>query len=267
MRVAMGIEYDGSAFFGWQIQDGAVITVQDELEAALSKIANEPIAKCQVAGRTDTGVHAIEQVIHFDTGVERSMRSWVLGSNRYLTRQNISVLWAHPVNNDFHARFSAQRRRYRYVILSRPIRPTFLKHAVSWCSKPLNLARMQEAARFLVGEHDFNSFRTVKCQAKSPVKNVYFLNVSQQGEYFYIDIEANSFLHHMVRNIAGVLMAIGSGEAEPEWIEQVLVAKDRTKAAKTAPSGGLYLSHVSYDKHFNLPQLNQHKLMQVPSSF
>jgi len=259
MRIALGIEYDGSAFSGWQIQDGDQTTVQGELEAALSKVANETIRQCQVAGRTDTGVHAIEQVIHFDTCVVRSMRSWVFGCNRYLSRQNISVLWAYEVAEDFHARFSAQRRRYRYIIFSRPIRPTFLKHTVSWERRTLDLSRMQQAARVLVGEHDFDSFRTVKCQAKSAVKTVYYLNVSQEGErgeYFYIDIEANSFLHHMVRNIAGVLMAIGSGEAEPEWIEEVLAARNRTKAGKTAPSGGLYLTHVTYDKQFNLPQIN-----------
>jgi len=261
MRIALGIEYDGSAFSGWQIQDGDQLTVQKDLETALSKIANEDIRQCQVAGRTDAGVHATEQVIHFDTRVVRSMRSWVLGCNRYLSKQNISVLWAHEVAEDFHARFSAQRRRYRYIIFSRPVRPTFLKHSVSWERRTLDLYRMQQAAKTLVGEHDFNSFRTVKCQAKSAVKTIYYLNISQRGEYFYIDIEANSFLHHMVRNIAGVLMAIGSGEAEPEWIEEVLAARDRTKAGKTAPSGGLYLSHVTYDKKFNLPQINSQTIV------
>ncbi|MCU7799763.1 MAG: tRNA pseudouridine(38-40) synthase TruA [gamma proteobacterium symbiont of Lucinoma myriamae] len=256
MRIALGIEYDGFAFSGWQIQDGNMPTVQEKLEIALSKIANETISKCQVAGRTDTGVHATEQVIHFETNAERSMRSWVLGANRYLTDQTISVLWAHSVDDNFHARFSAQRRQYRYVILSRTIRPTFLNHRVSWDPRALNLSRMQEAAKYLVGEHDFNSYRTVKCQAKSSVKTVFFLNVSQHGEYFYIDIQANSFLHHMVRNIAGVLMAIGSGEAEPEWALDVLEARDRTKGGKTAPSGGLYLTNVTYDEKFELPQIN-----------
>lgn len=256
MRIALGIEYDGSAFSGWQIQDGDLVTVQATLETALGKIANEKIEKCQVAGRTDTGVHATEQVIHFNTTAERSMRSWVLGVNRYLTDQTISVLWAHPVNNEFHARFSAQRRRYRYVILSRQIRPSFLHRQVSWDARSLTLSRMQKAAQYLIGKHDFNSYRTVKCQAKSSVKTVYCLDVSQHGEYFYIDIEANSFLHHMVRNIAGVLISIGSGEEEPEWAKQVLDERDRTKGGKTAPSGGLYLTHITYDKKFNLPQIN-----------
>ncbi len=256
MRIVLGIEYDGSAFSGWQIQEGDLPTVQGTLELALSKIANEKIDKCQVAGRTDTGVHATEQILHFNTTVRRSMRSWVLGVNRYLIDKTISVLWAHAVNDDFHARFSAQRRRYRYVILSRQIRPSFLHNQVAWDSRALNLSRMQEAALYLTGEHDFNSYRTVKCQAKSSIKTVYSLNISQRGEYFYIDIEANSFLHHMVRNIAGVLMTIGSGEQEPEWAKQVLEKQDRTAAGKTAASGGLYLTHISYDKHFNLPQIN-----------
>jgi len=256
MRIALGIEYNGSAFSGWQIQAGPEATVQGTLEVALSKIANEKIEKCQVAGRTDAGVHATEQVIHFDTNAERKMRSWLLGSNRYLTDKTLSVLWAHPVNEDFHARFSAQRRRYRYVIFSRPIRPSFLNGLVSWDSRQLSLSRMQKAAEYLVGEHDFDSYRTVKCQAKSPVKTVYFLNISQRGEFYYIDIEANSFLHHMVRNIAGVLLDIGAGEAEPRWAQEILNAKDRTKGGVTGPAGGLYLTNVSYDEKFNLPQIN-----------
>ena len=261
MRIALGIEYDGAAFSGWQIQDGDVLTVQGTLEYALSQIANEKIDQCQVAGRTDAGVHATEQVIHFNTNAERSVRSWVLGSNRYLIDHTVSVLWAHPVSEEFHARFSAQRRRYRYVILSRPIRPSFLRDRVSWDPRPLSLKRMQQAAQFFVGEHNFDSYRTVKCQAKSPVKTVYYLNVSQHGEYYYIDIEANSFLHHMVRNIAGVLMTIGAGEAEPQWAQEVLDAKDRTKGGVTAPSGGLYLTGVTYDKSFNLPQINSNTII------
>ncbi len=256
MRIALGIEYDGHAFSGWQIQQGEQPTVQAELEKSLSKLANESISQCQVAGRTDTGVHATEQVIHFDTGVQRTMRQWVFGANRYLQNKTVSVLWAQAVSDEFHARFSAQRRRYRYIIFSRNIRPTFLNTRVSWDSRPLELSRMQEAARFLVGEHDFNAFRTVHCQAKSSIKQVYFLNISQYGEYYYIDIEANSFLHHMVRNIAGVLLSIGAGEMDVSWAKQVLDSKDRCKGGKTAASGGLYLTHVSYDEKFNLPQID-----------
>ncbi|MCU7834810.1 MAG: tRNA pseudouridine(38-40) synthase TruA [gamma proteobacterium symbiont of Taylorina sp.] len=253
MRIALGIEYDGSAFSGWQIQAGSTHTVQETLEKAISKIADEKITQTQVAGRTDTGVHATEQVIHFDTNAERSSRSWMLGCNRYVIDQTISVLWAHAVTNEFHARFSAQRRRYRYIILARSVRPTFLSSQVAWYRGSLDLQRMQRAAGYFIGEHNFDSYRTVHCQAKSPVKTVYFLNVSQRGEYFFIDIEANSFLHHMVRNIAGVLLKIGSGEAEPEWAQEVLDARDRTKGGKTAPSEGLYLTNVTYDKKFNLP--------------
>jgi len=256
MRIALGIEYDGSAFCGWQIQDGSVQTVQKTLEKAISKIADEKISQTQVAGRTDTGVHATEQVIHFDTTAERSPRSWIMGCNRYLTDQTISVLWAHSVGNEFHARFSAQRRRYRYIILSRPVRPTFLFNQVAWYRGSLDLKSMQKAAAYFVGEHNFDSYRTVHCQAKSPVKTIYFLNISQRGEYFFIDIEANSFLHHMVRNIAGVLLKIGSGEAEPEWALEVLQAQDRSKAGKTAPAEGLYLTQVTYDKKFNLPMID-----------
>ncbi len=261
MRVALGIEYDGSAFSGWQIQKGNVATVQKKLEIALSKIANETIEKIQVAGRTDTGVHATGQVIHFDTNAKRSMSSWVLGANRYLCEQNVSVLWARDMSDDFHARFSAQRREYRYIIFSRDIRPTFIKHCVSWDPRTLDLSRMQEAAQYLVGEHDFDSYRTVNCQAKSPVKTVFFLNISQNGNYFYIDIQANSFLHHMVRNIAGVLMTIGAGEAEPKWALDVLQARDRKVAGKTAPPGGLYLTNVTYDDKFNLPKNNSELIL------
>lgn len=261
MRIAMGIEYDGSAFCGWQIQDGDYATVQGKLEKALSQIANEPITQTQVAGRTDTGVHATEQVIHFDTHASRAMRSWVLGTNRYIPDKTISILWAHAVGDDFHARFSAQRRQYRYIILSRDIRPSFLNNYVSWDPRKLELSRMQAAARYLVGEHDFNAYRTVKCQAKSAVKTVHFINVSQKGEYYYIDIQANAFLHHMVRNIAGVLMTIGTGEAEPEWALEVLQSKDRRKAGVTAPPGGLYLTSVSYDQRFMLPQIGSQTLI------
>lgn len=256
MRIALGIEYDGSAFSGWQIQEGDVKTVQGELELALSKIADQPVEKTQVAGRTDAGVHATEQVIHLETTAHRSERAWVLGTNRHLHTTPISVLWAKPVENDFHARFSALRRRYRYVILSRRVRPTFLHSQVAWERKPLNLERMQQAAIYFIGEHDFNAYRTVHCQAHSPVKKVYFLNVSQRGEFYYIDIEANSFLHHMVRNIAGVLMTIGAGEAEPDWAQDVLETRDRTQGGVTAPAYGLYLTKVTYDDKFALPQIN-----------
>jgi tRNA pseudouridine38-40 synthase len=256
MRIALGLEYDGSAFSGWQIQAGEETTVQGDLEQALSRIADQSIEKTQVAGRTDAGVHATEQVIHFETTSTRSENSWVMGTNRHLQASPISVLWAKPVGDDFHARFSALRRRYRYVILSRQVRPTFLHTQVAWERKQLNLQRMQQAAEYFVGEHDFNAYRTVHCQAHSPVKKIFFLNVSQRGEFYYIDIEANSFLHHMVRNIAGVLMTIGTGEAEPEWAETVLETCDRTQGGVTASAHGLYLTKVTYNDKFELPQIN-----------
>lgn len=252
-RVALGIEYNGCRFNGWQIQPKQK-TVQGDLEAALSLVADSVICEMQVAGRTDSGVHATEQVVHFDSEITRSEKAWVLGTNSKLPTREISVLWAKPVNDDFHARFSAQRRRYRYVLLSRPVRPTFLNENVAWDYRPFDLARMQEAVQYLLGEHNFNAYRTVKCQAHSPVKTVYYLNVEQDRNFFYFDIEANSFLHHMVRNIVGVLMAIGCGDQEPIWAKEVLDTQDRTLGGVTAPANGLYLTGVSYDEKFQLPK-------------
>ncbi|MEQ6341294.1 MAG: tRNA pseudouridine(38-40) synthase TruA [Gammaproteobacteria bacterium] len=254
MRIALGIEYDGSAFSGWQLQDG-VRTVQGCVEAALSKVANHPV-RVTCAGRTDAGVHGIGQIVHFDSEAARSMRSWVCGANANLPQQ-ISVTWAQQVAEDFHARFSAMRRRYRYVILTRPVRPTFLSGRVSWDYRPLDVQRMAEAAAHLVGEHDFSSYRALACQAKSPVRTVHRLDVTRQGELIFIDIEANAFLHHMVRNIAGVLMAIGAGEREPVWAHEVLEMRDRTLGGVTAPPHGLYLMEVGYPERFDIPRLSQ----------
>jgi len=253
MRIALGIEYNGCKFNGWQIQPQQK-TVQGDLEQALSQVADEPIAKMQVAGRTDSGVHATEQVVHFDTSVHRDIKAWVLGTNSKLSHCDISVLWAKPVEDLFHARFSAMRRRYRYVLMSRQVRPTFLGNNVAWDYRCFDLSRMQEAAQYLVGEHDFNAYRTVKCQAHSPVKTVYELTISQDRNFFYFDIEANSFLHHMVRNVAGVLMSIGTGDHEPIWAKEVLENKNRCLGGVTAPPNGLYLTKVVYDESFNLPK-------------
>jgi len=252
MRIALGIEYNGCKFSGWQIQPKQK-TVQGDLERALSEVAAEKICEMQVAGRTDSGVHATEQVVHFDTQVQRDVKAWVLGTNSKMPERDISVLWAKPVNTEFHARFSALRRRYRYVLMSRLVRPTFLTSNVAWDHRQFDLSRMQKAAKHLVGEHDFNAYRTVKCQAHSPIKNVFELSVTQDRNLFYFDIEANSFLHHMVRNIAGVLMSIGSGDHEPIWAKEVLENKDRTLGGVTAPANGLYLTKVVYDPKFNLP--------------
>lgn len=250
MRIAAGVEYDGSRFCGWQYQDHSP-SVQAAVEQALSRVANHPV-RIVCAGRTDTGVHGAGQVIHFDTEAERSDFSWVRGANSNLPA-SVSLLWAQPVDIRFHARFSAQRRYYRYVIFNRAIRPAYLHQRVSWEYRPLDETRMQSAACYLLGEHDFTSYRAVACQAKSPVRTLYRLDIQRQGEFVILDLEANAFLHHMVRNIAGVLMSIGAGEAEPDWARQVLEQRDRTLGGITAPPDGLYFMRVDYPAEFNLP--------------
>ncbi len=250
MRLALGVEYDGSGFSGWQSQPHQR-TVQGVVEQALSKVANHPV-RIACAGRTDTGVHAAGQVIHFDTEARRTERSWVFGANANLPK-DVVILWAKPVPDSFHARFAALRRRYRYVIFNRPVRPTFLARRVTWEYRPLDEQRMRRAASYLVGEHDFNAYRAVACQASSPVRHVYRLDVERQGEMLYIDIEANGFLHHMVRNIAGVLMTIGSGECSPEWAREVLETRDRRLGGVTAAPYGLYFVQVIYPDEFTIP--------------
>lgn len=254
MRIALGIEYDGSGFCGWQLQEPGVRTVQGALEVAVAKVADHPI-RVHCAGRTDTGVHATGQVVHFDTGAERPDKSWVFGCNANLPK-DAAVLWARPVDESFHARFRAQRRRYRYVIYSRPVRPTFLRGRVAWDYRTLDPAPMAEAARHLIGQHDFNAYRAVACQARHPVRTLHRLDVRRQGEVIVIDAEADGFLHHMVRNIAGVLMAIGAGEREPDWAREVLETRDRTLGGVTAPPDGLYLTGVDYPEEYGLPQLS-----------
>lgn len=249
-RIAVGVEYDGSRFSGWQIQDGTR-TVQGVVEAALSKVANHPV-RVHCAGRTDSGVHACQQVIHFDTSAERALHAWTLGGNANLPG-DVSLLWAAPVDGSFHARFSARWRRYRYVILNRRIRPAIAAPYVSWEYRPLDEAAMAEAAACLVGEHDFSSFRAYACQAKHPVRTIHELEVCRDGDRLYIEVRANAFLHHMVRNIAGVLMTIGAGERSPSWIAEVLAARDRQCGGVTAPSAGLYLLDVGYPDEFSLP--------------
>lgn len=252
MRIALGIEYDGRPYCGWQYQDHSP-SVQATLEQALSSVAAKPI-RVICAGRTDTGVHAAEQIVHFDTDVARDEKAWIRGTNVNLPK-SISVLWANNVSDTFHARFSAVRRRYRYVIFNRDIRPAFLAGRVAFEYRPLNEVRMQEAAQYLLGEHDFNAYRAVACQAKSPIRTVYRLDVTRQDELLLIDIEANAFLHHMVRNIAGVLMTIGAGEQAPQWAKQVLEGRDRSLGGVTGPPDGLYLMEVVYPEEFGLPRL------------
>lgn len=251
MRVALGIEYDGSGFRGWQAQQPGVRTVQNCLEKAIGKVADHPV-RVSCAGRTDAAVHATAQVAHFDTEAERSDRAWVFGTNANLP-PDVSVLWAQPVPNTFHARFSALARRYRYLILNRPVRPALYRQQASWFYRPLEVERMHAAARCLLGEHDFSSFRAAECQAKTPRRTVYALELERHGGWVVLEIEANAFLHHMVRNVAGVLMAIGSGEQPIEWAQEVLEARDRRLGGVTAPPQGLYLIAVRYPDEYQLP--------------
>jgi tRNA pseudouridine38-40 synthase len=247
----MGVEYDGSAFHGWQTQ-GEVRTVQATLERAVGSVADHPV-KVHCAGRTDAGVHALEQIVHFDTGARRAERSWVLGSNVNLP-PDVSVLWACPVGQDFHARFRAVARHYRYRILCRGTRSALLRDRAVWVRQDLDLEPMRLAAADLIGEHDFSSFRALACQARSPVRQVHYLRLERRGDLVELHIGANGFLHHMVRNIAGVLIAIGSGEAEPEWVRELLRLRDRTQGGVTAPPQGLYFVRADYPPDFPLPQ-------------
>jgi tRNA pseudouridine38-40 synthase len=252
MRIAAIVEYDGSGFCGWQSQTG-LRSVQACVEAALSRIADEPIA-VTVAGRTDTGVHATAQVIHFDTSAERSAYAWVRGTNTHLP-PDVALLWAAPVDASFHARFSATGRHYRYLILNRAVRPTFVASRVTHEYRPLDIGRMREAARHLIGTHDFTSFRAAECQAKSPVRELRRLAIEREGERVRLAVYANAFLQHMVRNIAGVLMAIGAGEREPGWAREVLAARERALGGVTAPPHGLYLTAIEYPGGFGIPAI------------
>ncbi len=249
MRIALGVEYDGTDFCGWQIQTG-VRTVQECVEKALSKVADHPL-RVICAGRTDTGVHALGQVIHMNVTAQRSMHSWVFGANTNLPK-DVAVLWAQAVNDEFHARFSARARHYRYIIFNRAVRPAVWADKASWeYRQPLDVERMRTAAQFLIGEHDFSSYRARSCQAKSPVRTVSRLTVRSEGAQVILEISANAFLQHMVRNIAGVLMAIGCGKQEPEWARTVLEARDRIAGGVTAPPQGLYLCGVDYPAPFS----------------
>ncbi|ABM00356.1 tRNA pseudouridine(38-40) synthase TruA [Shewanella amazonensis] len=253
MRIALGIEYDGSKFYGWQRQ-AEVNSVQAELERALSIVANEPI-EVQCAGRTDAGVHATGQVVHFDTNAVRKEGAWTLGVNVHLP-DDIAVRWAMPVNDDFHARFSATARRYRYVIFNHNFRPGILRKGVSHYHGDIDVERMHDAAQALIGERDFTSFRAIGCQSNTPFRNVHKVSVSRHGMYIVVDIQANAFLHHMVRNIVGSLLEIGLGNQPLDWMATLLEAKDRSQAAATAKPHGLYLVDVTYPESFGLPKLS-----------
>jgi tRNA pseudouridine38-40 synthase len=252
-RIALGVEYDGSVFHGFQTQlDPALPTVQETLQEALSQVADQPIL-VHCAGRTDTGVHASGQVVHFETTSVRQLKAWVLGANTALKRK-IAVRWAHPVPDDFHARFSAYSRRYRYTICDDPIRPAFMANFVTSHAQRLDAELMHAAGQLLLGELDFSAFRGAGCQSNSPMRCVTELRVRRHGGLVVMDIEANAFLLHMVRNIAGTLMVIGEGREPPSWARQLLEGRDRTLAAKTAPATGLSLIKVRYPERFGLPE-------------
>ena len=251
MRIALGVEYDGRPFCGWQSQaDGQ--TVQDTLQRALSQISGEPISVI-AAGRTDTGVHALEQVAHFDTQAERPLTAWVRGVNALLP-DSIAIHWAHPVPDEFHARFSAHGRSYRYLLVNRATRPAIQAGKVGWFYAPLDVAAMQAAAQLLVGEHDFSAFRAAQCQAKSPVKHLRQLDIRREGEMLIFDVSADAFLHHMVRNIVGCLVYVGKGKHTPDWVAEILHSRERSFAAPTFAPDGLYLRRVRYEGKWGLPQ-------------
>ncbi|MEP6559006.1 MAG: tRNA pseudouridine(38-40) synthase TruA [Burkholderiales bacterium] len=254
-RLALGVSYGGEAYQGWQSQRSGC-TVQDRLEAALTQFACEPIAT-RCAGRTDAGVHALMQVVHFDTARQRSAASWIRGTNRYLP-SDIAVQWAQPVPSAFHARGSARSRRYGYRLLESPVRPSVETGKVGWSFRTLDGPAMEAAAARLVGEHDFTSFRAAACQAASPVKTLHSIRLLARGSagarYWWFEFEANAFLHHMIRNIMGCLIAIGHGAKPVAWIDTVLSARDRAVAAPTFSAAGLYFLGPVYEAHWGLPQ-------------
>jgi len=251
MRIALGVEYNGTYFKGWQSQPGQR-TVQACLEIVLNEITNTEI-KVVAAGRTDAGVHALEQVVHFDTQVSRDSFNWMLGITSGLPK-DMSVHWAQRVDDAFHARFSALTRRYRYLLLNRRARPGVLSSAMSWHPRHLDETLMHEAAQALLGKHDFSAFRASGCQAHTPTRRIVAITVSRLHDTLIIDVEANAFLHNMVRNITGVLIAIGEGVRPVSWAAEVLASKDRRQAGVTARPDGLYLVAVTYPQSVQLPQ-------------
>ena len=250
MRLALGISYNGRAYQGWQSQLSGQ-TVQDQLELALGKFAAQRVPTL-CAGRTDAGVHGLMQVVHFDTRLERSVSSWVRGTNALLPR-DIAVQWAQAVPNEFHCRASALSRRYAYILLLSPVRPSVDAGRVGWVFRPLDMEAMQQAATHLLGEHDFTSFRASACQALSPVKTLQRIDISKRGAYWRFEFEANAFLHHMIRNLMGCLIAVGQGKHPPDWVKDVLLERDRDAAAPTFSPNGLYFLGPRYAPHWGLP--------------
>ena len=250
MRVALGVSYRGQAYQGWQSQPGGN-TVQDKLELALSRFADDKL-RVICAGRTDTGVHALNQVVHLDTAIEREPFSWVRGTNRYLPA-DIAVQWAQPMPEAFHARFSAQGRRYVYVLRESPVRPAVEAGSVGWSLRALDASAMRSAAGLLLGEHDYSAFRSAECQAASPVKTIRSITITRRCAYWRFEFDANAFLHHMVRNLMGCLLAVGSGARAESWLLEVLKSKDRRLAAATFPADGLYFIGPYYDAAHAIP--------------
>ena len=249
-RIAIGIEYDGTSYSGWQVQ-GHAPSVQAELERALGTVADHPV-ELTAAGRTDAGVHALMQVAHFDSEAPRAPEAWVLGGTA-ASAPDVSVLWARVVPDDFHARFNALSRSYRYRILNRRVRPALERGHCCWVRRPLDAEAMHEAAQVLVGEHDFSAFRAAECQSSTPMRRLDAISVRRSGDHVFVDVTANAFLHHMVRNLVGTLLAVGGGEQPRPWVAEVLAGRDRTRAGVTAPPQGLYFAGVRYDQRYGLP--------------
>ncbi len=250
MRLALGISYNGHAYQGWQSQSSGQ-TVQDQLELALGKFTEHKVSTL-CAGRTDAGVHGLMQVVHFDTPLLRTPASWVRGTNTFLPG-DMAVQWAQAVPAGFHCRASALARRYSYVVFESPVRPSVDANQVGWVFYPLDAAAMQQAAAHLLGEHDFSAFRASACQALSPVKTLHRLDISRRGAYWRFEFEANAFLHHMIRNIMGCLIAVGQGKQPPDWLRDVLQCRDRRAAAPTFSANGLYFLGPRYAPHWGLP--------------
>jgi tRNA pseudouridine38-40 synthase len=260
-RIALGIEYDGSEFCGWQTQPDRC-AVQDAIEKALTEVAGHSV-KTICAGRTDAGVHALEQIVHFDSDAVRPQTAWVRGVNAYLP-EAVSIEWMHTVPDDFHARFGAIERRYCYVLYDQPVRPALNRHRVGWIHQSLDIERMRAAAAHLIGEHDFSAFRSSECQASSPVREMRSIAIERAGKYVTFELIANAFLHHMVRNIVGSLVYVGADRRPPQWLLQVLRSRDRTQAAPTISAAGLYLAGVRYDPKYELPQGRRSVWLNVP---
>ena len=258
MRVALAVEYDGAPYCGWQSQPN-LCGVQDYLQKAIKNIAEHDI-RIHAAGRTDTGVHGLSQIVHFDTETTRPDSAWVRGVNAFLP-DSIRVLWAKIVSDEFHARFSAQQRRYQYLLINTPVAPAIMATKAGWYHLPLNVAAMQAGIAYLCGEHDFSAFRASECQAKSPIKNLQIATVEQHGEQFVFEFAANAFLQHQVRNMVGALIYVGNGKHPPEFIKDLLNQQDRTLSPPTFSPNGLYLAGVQYDEKFDLPNTQRNLML------